>query len=271
MGLAADFAPRELRTLGARILTVVAPDLADEQERRRLEDADARAAAETRASLRRRGDGTSDFRARIGDLAAARLETYLDAFTNQRHPDQRDPDAHPTAPDDRCTHTQRLGRAFEAFLEACDPGRLPMHGGDATTLVVTVDWKDLQTDSGHATLPDGTEISPAQARRLACNAGWMPVVMGGPSVILDVGRLRRLFTRLLRRALVARDTTCRAVGCDHPATWCEAHHKMPWSRGGETRLDDGVMLCSFHHHRAHDPRYQVTYHPHGDVAFHHRT
>jgi hypothetical protein len=38
-----------------------------------------------------------------------------------------------------------------------------------------------------------------------------------------------------------------------------------------TTVADGVLLCGFHHHRAHDARYDATRLPSGDVRFHRRT
>ncbi|HET7069210.1 MAG TPA: HNH endonuclease signature motif containing protein, partial [Nocardioides sp.] len=65
---------------------------------------------------------------------------------------------------------------------------------------------------------------------------------------------------------------CRTEGCTIPAAWCEAHHaKKPWSQGGRTDLADGVLLCPWHHHRAHDPRYDAQRLPDGDYRFHRRT
>ena len=107
-------------------------------------------------------------------------------------------------------------------------------------------------------------------RRLACNARILPAVLGGRSELLDLGRARRLFSPAQRRALALRDGGCRAEGCDIPAAWTEAHHLRPWSRGGRTDLADGVLLCSFHHHRAHDARYDLRRTPGGDVRFHRR-
>jgi hypothetical protein len=63
---------------------------------------------------------------------------------------------------------------------------------------------------------------------------------------------------------------CAAHGCDIPAEWCEAHHEVPWALGGNTDLADGVLLCPFHHHRAHDPRYELTRDPDGSIRFHRR-
>ena len=73
-----------------------------------------------------------------------------------------------------------------------------------------------------------------------------------------------------RKALLIRDQTCRAEGCDIPGTWAEAHHLDPWSTGGSTDLANGILLCSHHHHRAHDTGYRTDRLPNGDIRFHRR-
>jgi hypothetical protein len=45
----------------------------------------------------------------------------------------------------------------------------------------------------------------------------------------------------------------------------------PWSEGGNTNLDDGILYCSWHHHRAHDRRYEAEILPDGQVRFRRRT
>jgi hypothetical protein len=115
-------------------------------------------------------------------------------------------------------------------------------------------------------------ISAAHARRLACTAQIIPVVLGGKSEVLDLGRSSRLFRSAQRKAMAVRDRRCRAEGCSVPAAWCEAHHASnPWSEGGATDIKDGVLLCSWHHHRAHDARYDARRLPSGDYRFHRRT
>ncbi|HET6166405.1 MAG TPA: HNH endonuclease signature motif containing protein, partial [Marmoricola sp.] len=118
---------------------------------------------------------------------------------------------------------------------------------------------------------DGTEVSPGEARRLACGAGLIPAVLGGPSAVLDVGREQRLFTRAQRIALTLRDKGCRAEGCDRPPSWTEAHHFDHWSEGGTTDLDNAVLLCGFHHRLAHHDHYTHTRQPNGDIRYHRRT
>jgi hypothetical protein len=96
-------------------------------------------------------------------------------------------------------------------------------------------------------------------------------VLGGKGEILDAGRSRRLHPPHLRKLLRLRDRRCRAEDCTVPAAWCEAHHQKPWSESGRTNLDDAVLYCSWHHHRAHDPRLTTEKLPNGDIRFHRRT
>ncbi len=167
---------------------------------------------------------------------------------------------------------QRSAQAFGAFLEAADPARMPLHGGDATSLFVTISLETLQSQLPGAGLVGEEPASAGEVRRLACTARIIPVVLGGASEILDLGRSRRLFSPAQRKAMAVRDQRCRAEGCTVPAAWCEAHHATdPWARGGRSDLADGVLLCSWHHHRAHDPRYDARRTAEGDYRFHRRT
>ncbi|WP_246004926.1 HNH endonuclease signature motif containing protein, partial [Nocardioides marmorisolisilvae] len=249
-----------------RILEVVAPEVAEDQERIALEREEARAERATAYFSQRLGDGTTRISLRVADAVAARLETYLQAFTSPRR----------TAGDatglaDRMPSYQAKGLAFGALLESIDPKRLPLHGGDATTVLVTVTLEALRTGLGGADLGAGfgaERISAGEVRRLACTATIIPVVLGGKSEILDLGRSARLFSPAQRKAMALRDKNCRAEGCTVPATWCEGHHfRTPWSHGGRTDLADGKLLCSHHHHRAHDTRYLTQELPNGDVRF----
>ena len=280
---AGRFAPKQLARIGRHILTVVAPDLVDEAEGRRLAALEAEGRRRTRLTLRRMGDGTTRVSGLIPDASATRLATCLEAYANPRRDTA---DADPTIdPVPRLPYPRRLGEAFCQLIEALDPQRLPVHGGDATTVVVTIPFDSLVADLGtgdfvgtgnvpsdpHTDDRAGESITASQARRLACNARIIPAVLGGASEVLDLGRAQRLFTAAQRRALLIRDRTCRAEGCDIPGTWSEAHHWVAWQAGGDTDLDNGVLLCSHHHHRAHDPHYEAERMGNGDVRFNRRT
>ncbi len=56
----------------------------------------------------------------------------------------------------------------------------------------------------------------------------------------------------LRRALVVRDGGCAYLGCDRPPNWCDAHHIVPWAKGGATRLANLMLLCRRHHRIVHE-------------------
>jgi hypothetical protein len=277
---AATFTPRELRNLGRRILDVIAPEVGEDQERKRLEDEERQARKTTSLTTRSNGDGTTTLRLRVPDATAGRLLTYLHAWTNPRkNPSTDGTDGNngneagrPDTTGDQASvpYSTRLGHAFCDLLEHLDPTRLPVHGGTATTIVITAALETLLTGLGVATTSTGQRISAGEVRRLACTANLVPAVLGGASEILDLGRSQRLHSAAIRRAMGVRDRHCRAEGCDIPAAWCEAHHLTPWSKGGKTNLADGLLLCSHHHHRAHDDRYLHERTPSGDLRFHRR-
>ena len=138
-------------------------------------------------------------------------------------------------------------------------------------MIITIPLQTLQNGLGTAQSGTGEPITAGQARRLACTAALVPAVLGSTSEVLDLGRTARLYSPAQRRALGLRDQTCRAQNCTIPAPWCEAHHADPWSRGGKTDLDNGDLLCHWHHQRAHDTRYTTTRTPDGDIQYHRRT
>ncbi len=281
---AGEFGPKELGRIGRRVLDVVAPEIAEAAEAARLADLETAAAERTRMTMRRQGDGTTRISALVPDAVATRLATYLEAFANPRA--QRDT-THGSETEDagdpftRLPYPRRMGEAFARFLETTDPTRLPVHGGDATTVIVTIPLASLRAELatgdliGAGLVPGddltGDRITAAQARRLACTAKILPAVLDGTSLPVDLGRTKRLFTPAQRKALLIRDHTCRAEGCDTPGTWCDAHHLDPWHNGGPTDLANAVLLCAHHHHRVHDTGYRTDRLANGDFRFHRRT
>ncbi len=273
VALAADWAPKDLRVLGRKILEAIDPEVADAHEARTLEEAERRAHETASLSFTRLGDGSTRVSAQMPDAAANRLATYLDAFTSPRHQTAVGGEPPVSSPDSRGPIRVQRGHAFMTLLEHLDPARLPAHGGDATAIFVTIGVDELCARLGVATVlgHDIDRISASEARRLACSAQLIPAVLGTDGEVLDLGRTSRLFSRAQRKALRIRDQGCRAEGCGIPAAWTEAHHKDPWAGGGATDLANGICLCSFHHHRAHDDAYTTEYLPNGDVRYRRRT
>lgn len=101
-------------------------------------------------------------------------------------------------------------------------------------------------------------INPRNIRHLACDAEILPVVMDGKNAVLDQGRHLRNATEAQRTALQARDRGCAAPGCTMTAAWCQPHHVTPWVDGGDTDLDNLVLLCPGCHRATHDGRWTIT-------------
>ena len=54
-------------------------------------------------------------------------------------------------------------------------------------------------------------------------------------------------SRALAEFVRARDLTCRAPGCDKPATRCDVDHTIPYGAGGATHASNLKCLCREHH------------------------
>lgn len=260
---------RGLRQAARRMLDAVSKELADEQEADQLADEEERAEVETWLTLRDNADGTVSGRFVIPELHAELLRAALERLSAPRRLSSNragEPVRDDTIPGEGPTlnYTERLGAAFTEILE-----HLPTtgHGSVGATVMVHLAYEHLLDGLASARLDTGTHVSAGTARRLMCNAGIVPAVLGGDSEVLDVGRARRLHTAPQRRALSVQYDTCAAEGCERPFAWCEIHHRLPWSQGGKTSLDNAVPLCGHHHRRAHDERYTYRMLPTGEVRF----
>ena len=168
-------------------------------------------------------------------------------------------------------HSTLLGHGLMELLEN-HLASLPSVNGSPFTLVVTIGVDALMSGLGVAVLDTGHRISAGEARRLACKAGIIPMVLGGSSVPLDLGREQRLFDRYQKIAINQRYHGCAAHNCDRPPAWMEFHHVEPWHLGGATDARNGVSLCAAHHRMADHPQtYDMRRLPGGKVRFARRT
>jgi len=100
-------------------------------------------------------------------------------------------------------------------------------------------------------------ISSKAVERLACDSSIARVLLDSDSMVIDVGRSKRVVSEPTRRALWARDGSCRWPACDRPASWSAAHHVVHWIHGGATDLDNLVLLCHRHHWMVHEGKWQI--------------
>src|SRR5580692_4407528 len=84
-----------------------------------------------------------------------------------------------------------------------------------------------------------------------------------PSLPLDIGYSDSIPWHI-RRAILLRDRKCAWPRCGRPAIYCDVHHLCHKEDGGETSLDNLVLVCQFHHDVCiHRRGWQLTLHPDG--------
>ena len=137
---------------------------------------------------------------------------------------------------------------------------------ETASIGVTVQYEDLINNARVLTLTDQESILTGDAvRRLACDAGIHRMVIQGVSEFLDIGRKTRTWTTAQRRAIRARHNhRCAAGGCRRRIT--HIHHLQWWEDGGETNIDNGVPLCSYHHHLVHEGGWTITWNPNTGIT-----
>lgn len=181
----------------------------------------------------------------------------VDAETGAKLDALIDPLAKPE-PEDLRFAPEREGDAFCEMVDLAlraDSHRI--HGGERVQLTITVDYDKLRAGIGTARLDNGEHIPMNQVRKIACDSGVIPMVLGSRSQIHDVGRKTRTINAGLRRMLVTRDRGCAFPGCTRPPKHYEAHHVRHWSDGGETNLANLTLLCRRHHDLAHHSDWQI--------------
>lgn len=250
---AADRLPAEkLRGMTDQVLDQVAPAAKDSPEQRavKLELRDRRAAARRCFRFGVPEDGSIEFRGSLPVVDGVRLKGLVESIAAREYraaKDVADRAALAVTPD------QRLADALLKVVAAAEgaedgKGRCAIPAGAAQISVLMREQDLRDRVAGRGLLADGTEMSAGELRRLACDAALIPVVLGGRSEILDLGRTRRLASPALRFAVGLRDGHCAFPGCEVALHRCELHHVRPWQDGGATCLENLVALCVRHHH-----------------------
>ena len=169
-------------------------------------------------------------------------ETYA-RFRDPRTPAQR--------------HYDLMLGYFRAGLRSAETG-----GSGArslATVTVTVTAKDLEAGIGVGWAEGISEaISVARIRELIDTDGATPVILGKNGQIVLYGNRQRSFSKKQRQAIAARDgDTCIRDGCNSPAGHADVHHVVPYSEGGKTEVDNGVLLCPPDHRWLTNSGYQM--------------
>jgi len=235
---ARTFAPHDVRNMGQQLLAAADLDGPEPDDDR---------PGRNELHWGTHADGSGWIRGQFEDAEAfATITTGLDARTRP-------------SPENRGTTSGERNAA--ALVEICrfalgydDIGEV---NGERPHLVVTIELEDLENRAHGALLHTGGTLTPSQLRRIACDADIIPVVLGERGEPLDIGRAQRKIPTGIRRLAAARDKGCAHPGCDRPPSWCECHHVIEWQHGGETKIENVVMLCCQHHDQIHATEWTI--------------
>jgi hypothetical protein len=191
--------------------------------------------------------------------APSRTPRFVDPADTYECDETGEHDTEPTPLDPRT----REQRAFDIVFGLLTAGIRTdndtvgsLHGTATVNVVVTA--RDLVAGTGAAWIDDTlTPVSATTANEIICDGGVRLQVHGDNGEILWEGMRERYFTPAQRRALAVRDGGCVGPGCTAPPSWCHAHHVIEWEHGGPTDIDNGALLCAFHHHRLHSGGFQL--------------
>jgi len=134
--------------------------------------------------------------------------------------------------------------------------------------VVTIDYDSLIAGlrDSWGRLPSGATVSPATARRLACDAELIPAVLSARGDVLDIAVTSRSFSTAVRRAAsLEQHGRCAFPGCRRPPVDC--HHVVWWSNGGWSTLDNAAWLCAYHHWLVHEGGWSLRRDPDRSLVF----
>ena len=158
-------------------------------------------------------------------------------------------------------------RVVEGFLSGAasiqpgsDQSGRHQTGGDKYMLNIHTDVETLKENGNgaEAEIEDRGHVPAETSRRLACDCSivhWHEDKQGNP---LNIGRKTRSIPPAIRRALKRRDQGCRFPGCTCNR-FVDAHHIHHWADGGETSMDNLVLLCRTHHRLVHEAGYGVQF------------
>ncbi len=141
----------------------------------------------------------------------------------------------------------------------------------ASEVSVFVDTGEAAATDGRAgvMLVSGPKLGRQALEAILCDSGVGVFGINGRGEYLRYGRRYRTATPAQTRALLHKyGGRCAADGCSS-RNRLQAHHLTPWAQGGETNLEDLILLCWFHHHVVvHQWRYTIYRHAvHGRIRF----
>ncbi|HEX9467769.1 MAG TPA: DUF222 domain-containing protein, partial [Acidimicrobiia bacterium] len=184
----------------------------------------------------------------------------LEAFRAARDHGREKSSDEVTAP--AMTSAETFAMIAESFLATGPAART---GGDRYQIQVNVDSDVLTDDAdGVCEIDGGPRLAPETVRRLGCDASVVLMLRDDTGRPVNVSSRSRTIPSSLRRAVHARDGGCRFQGCGG-RPFVNVHHIRHYTRGGETKRDNLVELCWFHHRLVHEGGWDVRFDSDGEL------
>jgi hypothetical protein len=166
--------------------------------------------------------------------------------------------------DGRTQAQKNADTVTELIARAAGAEDMPRING-ASTVNVHMTLDDLLAGRGVGWIDGIDQPVPASTvAQLRCSSPVATTLFGDKGEVLYHGKAKRLFTPAQNRALAARDGGCVWPSCDRPPSFCETHHANEWVSDdhppGRTDIDNGVLLCHFHHSHLHKSPWKLTMH-----------
>jgi hypothetical protein len=169
-----------------------------------------------------------------------------------------------------------LAEMAESYLES---GPASSSSADRYQVMIHVTAETLESDESDVTavtstsqkeaishIEDGPHVTAVTSRRICCDSSITRIIEDEKGEPLSIGRKSRVIPPPMRRALKARDRNCRFPGCTHQH-FIDGHHVKHWANGGETSLDNLVLLCRFHHRLVHEGGFSCEADEGGKIVF----
>jgi Domain of unknown function (DUF222) len=156
--------------------------------------------------------------------------------------------------DPRTPGQRRHDALGEILLAAAATEGSPRLDGHAVTVLVTVTAADLADEDGRDSDAIGVmsgspfPVSRRTIERFIDAGGYRVATIDDGGRVTTISSPQRCFTPMQRLGMVARDGLgCVTPGCSSPHYTLQAHHVIPDRDGGPTALDNGLLLCYWHH------------------------